>query len=369
MARRDPDYYFEDGSAILSVGDSLFKVHRSLLASKSEVFKDMFKVPQASQDNQGGPFAPQEEGTSDRNPIIIPQVRAEQFRHLLLFLYGVMTEPAYKELVLDATGPPGSSDPFTRYLGIASLAHRFCMTEIETWALGQFKRVLHPHHRLSSWFWAHDTLLEALFYSQLTSDRELEHDVRNLVQCYLQIPSNTTLDPSRYISIGQLFKHPTLKKQDPALFGHIFCVLLSAGYQSPLWKDHLTRDDRSKLLAAQVYMTPLPKTLPTDWIRDSSKIDSAIDAKAQPRCFYDCSRRFRQTFESNFNFRGELDRDSPLVGITALAGLAKRRELLVVDLKSSTSKCDCASQLLSIVDLKMDSLFTEIAEKYHDRID
>jgi hypothetical protein len=51
---RDEDFYFEDGSLILSAknadGDLVyFRVHRSVLAKQSSVFKDMFSVPSPSE--------------------------------------------------------------------------------------------------------------------------------------------------------------------------------------------------------------------------------------------------------------------------------------------------------------------------------
>lgn len=46
---RDPALWFEDGSVILASGTKLFRVHKSFLAKTSEVFADLFSVPQPAQ--------------------------------------------------------------------------------------------------------------------------------------------------------------------------------------------------------------------------------------------------------------------------------------------------------------------------------
>jgi hypothetical protein len=38
--------WYDDGNLVLQAGDKLFKVHRSVLSQRSEVFSDMLSVPQ-----------------------------------------------------------------------------------------------------------------------------------------------------------------------------------------------------------------------------------------------------------------------------------------------------------------------------------
>lgn len=41
-----PEFWFHDGSIVLHVEDTLFRVHQTILSNHSEVFADLFAVPQ-----------------------------------------------------------------------------------------------------------------------------------------------------------------------------------------------------------------------------------------------------------------------------------------------------------------------------------
>ena len=43
---RSPDFWFDDGSVVLHVESTQFRVHRSVLSANSEVFRGMFSLPQ-----------------------------------------------------------------------------------------------------------------------------------------------------------------------------------------------------------------------------------------------------------------------------------------------------------------------------------
>ncbi|KAL1742697.1 hypothetical protein HDZ31DRAFT_65721 [Schizophyllum fasciatum] len=49
---RSTRFWFEDGSVVLHVGPALFKVHKTMLAGKSQVFRDMFAMPQPPDQEQ-----------------------------------------------------------------------------------------------------------------------------------------------------------------------------------------------------------------------------------------------------------------------------------------------------------------------------
>jgi hypothetical protein len=279
-----------------------------------------------------------------------------------------MTDPAYRSLVLDV---PKDAKPriqdFNCYLDIANLAHQFCMTSIEAWALDQFKRVMRSAEHLAALYWDGDELLDALRYTKLTSDRELENSLRNVIQRYVLLYLRYK-GVRRAGVLVNLYQHSSLKQEDPVLFGYIFCVVLSAGHQSSLWKLS-TRDTRSKLLAAHVYLTPLPSTLPTGWIRDTFEISAAVEIQTRPSCFHECSQRFSDALHKTIDSKycAQLKKDSPLAGVTALCKLAVHRQSLAESFKHA--ECQCVNKLLSVVDLKMGALFSELAEKYHDRLD
>jgi hypothetical protein len=64
---------------MVQVEDSLFRVPRHHFQDNSEVFKDMFSLPQGSQTT--------EEGNSDANPIKLEGISALEFASLLRALY------------------------------------------------------------------------------------------------------------------------------------------------------------------------------------------------------------------------------------------------------------------------------------------
>ena len=45
---RHPDLWFEDGNIVIHAGATVFKVLKSMLSKESQLFKDMFSLPQSS---------------------------------------------------------------------------------------------------------------------------------------------------------------------------------------------------------------------------------------------------------------------------------------------------------------------------------
>jgi hypothetical protein len=64
---------------IIKVENTLYRVHRGVLIQKSPIFRDMFALPSA--ENQ------QPEGTHQDNPIFLEQVTSEEFDDLLQWIY------------------------------------------------------------------------------------------------------------------------------------------------------------------------------------------------------------------------------------------------------------------------------------------
>ena len=68
------EYWFDDGNIILQVENTLFRVHRGMLAHHSEVLKDMFEIPQPENPNElqveGCPVVPLYDSLEDVEIII-----------------------------------------------------------------------------------------------------------------------------------------------------------------------------------------------------------------------------------------------------------------------------------------------------------
>jgi len=73
---RHPDLWFNDGSIVLSVQTTLFRVHRSILSAHCTVFADMFNIPQ-----------PADQSSIEGCPIVHLPDSAQAFACLLKALY------------------------------------------------------------------------------------------------------------------------------------------------------------------------------------------------------------------------------------------------------------------------------------------
>ncbi|KAF9010742.1 hypothetical protein BDQ17DRAFT_1346841 [Cyathus striatus] len=115
--KRDGTYYFEDGSCVFLVEDTLFNVHRSMLSRDGSSFSTMFTLPQGSQES---------EGKSDANPIILTGDTPEEFRHFLWALYALPPE-------LRIVTTPNANLP--HLIDIARISNKYSFKSLETWAL------------------------------------------------------------------------------------------------------------------------------------------------------------------------------------------------------------------------------------------
>ena len=73
---RHGEFWFDDGSVVLSVEKTLFRVHRTTLCTHSEIFADMFSLPQ-----------PPGQDMIEECPVVRLSDRACDFEHLLKALY------------------------------------------------------------------------------------------------------------------------------------------------------------------------------------------------------------------------------------------------------------------------------------------
>ncbi|KAJ3563769.1 hypothetical protein NP233_g8722 [Leucocoprinus birnbaumii] len=83
----DKFYFADDPMAIFLVEDQLFKVHRHFLVQDSEVFRDLFSVPQGD--------GAEIEGMTNERPIHLPGVTAKAFTILLEEFYTLPSAPSY----------------------------------------------------------------------------------------------------------------------------------------------------------------------------------------------------------------------------------------------------------------------------------
>jgi len=83
MPKRHEEYYFDDGSVILLVDGTLFRVHRYYFTRESQIFADMFSLPPCEASGSSGT----REGQSDSSPIEIPGVAKQEMESFLGFVY------------------------------------------------------------------------------------------------------------------------------------------------------------------------------------------------------------------------------------------------------------------------------------------
>ncbi|KAG8817801.1 hypothetical protein FRC18_000343 [Serendipita sp. 400] len=114
--RRHHNLYFEDGTLVMQVENAIFKVHRSLLAQYSTVIQNMLSVP------SGQP--PQD--STDEKPLVMSGDSVAGWELLLGLQYN---SPRSRPKVLKGED----------LLAILPIAHKYCMEEIETWIIEQFK--------------------------------------------------------------------------------------------------------------------------------------------------------------------------------------------------------------------------------------
>ncbi|KAH7334262.1 hypothetical protein B0J17DRAFT_672740 [Rhizoctonia solani] len=135
---RDSEYYFDDGSIIFCMENTLFKVHASILRLRPSDFEGRFDAsPECVNSTRG---------TSDETPIVIPNIKASQFRNLMKVIYCPPSDKFFLSLPAATSADIEEGDAWTKfifYLDVACLAHRFRMHDIEKWAKPRLKSLVH----------------------------------------------------------------------------------------------------------------------------------------------------------------------------------------------------------------------------------
>ncbi|KAG6917073.1 hypothetical protein DXG01_004045 [Tephrocybe rancida] len=113
--KRDPEYYFEDGSCIFLVENTLFNVHRTRLSNDSTTsFGSMFSLPQGDLDV---------EGKSDDNPIVLTGDTPAEFRNFLWSFYALPPEISK------------ASENLRLMIDVARVSNKYGFKNLETWSL------------------------------------------------------------------------------------------------------------------------------------------------------------------------------------------------------------------------------------------
>ncbi|KAH7100341.1 hypothetical protein BKA62DRAFT_743787 [Auriculariales sp. MPI-PUGE-AT-0066] len=139
---RDEEYYFEDGSLVILVDSTLFKVHRTRLTKASAVFSDMLSMPFSDCKDA------QPDGSSDEQPLLLTGDNTADFRGLLWALYVervtlscpciASSLPSYSAHDLTAFLRKDGHNAKTKcdlLLRLCTPAHKYAFGNIESWAL------------------------------------------------------------------------------------------------------------------------------------------------------------------------------------------------------------------------------------------
>ncbi|KAG8794841.1 hypothetical protein FRC12_020920 [Ceratobasidium sp. 428] len=365
---RDSEYYYEDGSVILLVEDVLFKVHGSLLKAQSEVFRDMLTSPSGGSDAKL-------EGLTDDRPIEVPEITAREFRYLLMVFYSLDPSPSHK-LFLGARGikePARARESFDILSNVARLADKFCMADIEKWAVGQLKSLLETSTtRVATGAKAeleneHPLIFHlALQYAIARSDTSLIYSTRILNQYYYTLPP--------HVSTANLFYFlGKFQEEDPSLFGFLFITILNLGQEG--WQQEcFTKDERIIFFAAHYRLTPLPESLGKDLklpllVKPSYTKAGYLKEFGDENCAGNCQQRLSTAWKASFNsnYYHDVTSSESMKPTTQLGRLPILRfEFANAIRANSACKNGCNIKALATLDVNISALFKRLADYYRE---
>ena len=76
--RKRSEYWFQDGNVVLQAEDTLFRIHRSIISRQSQIFEDMFSMPQVPS---------QEDELIEGCPVVQLSDTAEDMGNIISLLY------------------------------------------------------------------------------------------------------------------------------------------------------------------------------------------------------------------------------------------------------------------------------------------
>ncbi|KAG8736187.1 hypothetical protein FRC10_009583 [Ceratobasidium sp. 414] len=366
---RDPEYYFNDGSAVFLVEGILFKFQASLLAPHS-TSKITFKTALSatvtlldlSDTSEGRP------GATDENPVEVSGCNAWTFRLLLLALLGRPGDPAYMHLLTAAQDSNNHDrDLALHYIHLGITAARFDLIKIARWAWLQLKLVFNSATKLATVKWDPVSILAMLIYCRKMpeSEPDVEYELVAFFRLILSMSLSGRLIAPQGEPVSNLDMCVKLYKGHPewdrstlgAVLGFTFVAILSLGHNSSVWKDQLSRDERSVFYTAHVHLVSLDNipNLELAWINNPirSSIVNAICSR--------CSKRFPQAWSASFGHLGALGSATPLQDVSKLAHLPQCRQLFAETVRSDAWRCEsfCGKIMLRRVDECLNRLFDE----------
>ncbi|KAG8684384.1 hypothetical protein FRC08_013719 [Ceratobasidium sp. 394] len=321
----------------------------------------MFALPPGDGDAQP-------EGATNERPINIPGVKASEFRNLLKM-------PSDK-LFINLQGRNGTkTGAWSRFIflsDVARLANRFCMTDVEKWAVNQLRCLMQSAGYVAAGARAQPqdgipyTLLATLWYTGIIQDVSLGHHVRNVIQHYCIVP--TSLSSPGLLAF---FHNPQLRQKDPSLFGFLFITLLNLGHKT--WgQKHFTREDRVAFFSAQSYLTPLPRSLGKDLnlpilvrprYTEEGHVEVFEDMSCSDKCYHWLSTAWNRTIGWDY-YRGVLS--SEMLQPTTQLGLLPSLRLHFANAIRPYHDCgnDCCSKALEWLDEDIYRLFAKLSCYY-----
>ncbi|KAG8712670.1 hypothetical protein FRC09_019592 [Ceratobasidium sp. 395] len=381
---RDHEFYFEDGSAVFLVGNVLFKLQASLLASDSSKFT--FKATPSSEaltlfdvsDKSEGKI-----GTIDENPVRIPAPASERaFRRLLQALLARPGSAAYVALREDVQNDENYDwTLFLQYFSLGALAVCFNMTDVARWIWPRAGIILKSAMRLVSDSLVQHKLSQTIMRMLSYYETVLEHEpnvARELLafsRLTLNVSPKDQLPSVQGGLISNLEACLLLYRKSLPLkgslthsmaLGYTFIMLLSLGHQSDIWKNELTRDERSVFYAAQVHLVSLGNypNLELGWFHDPAR--SGIPDQACPAC----SQQFARVWSESFGHLGALNSPLPLHDVTGLTYLPRCRYMFSGEVRKPDWPCQtgCGEKMVEKINGCLDRLFNEQLVRIYEEL-
>ncbi|KAG8737400.1 hypothetical protein FRC10_008255 [Ceratobasidium sp. 414] len=364
--KRDNRYYYEDGNMVLLVENVLFRLHASLFKPRSYGSMNIFGNDKA-----------RSKGVSDQHPVVIPEVKASEFRNFLKLFYCSPSERLDLDPHLRQESGSDSWSKFQFCSDIARLAQEFGVVDAEA---GVAKKLVQQAHGsgldLTASARKHNTrdvlrcLLETLKYARRIQDVDLQHNLRNIIQFYC---TDRRTEGLPVADLVELFHNPAVRYEDCSLFGFLFITLLS--YGNGVWAQTglFTREDRIAFFSAQSYLTPLPDSLGASLnlpllVEPQLTNRGHLEALVYKTCSDKCRQQLSSAWKESMipTHYADLDEDI-LTSTSALIWLASFRLEFASHVRSlPTCVNRCNHSVVTYLDRNIEQLFEELAGYYRD---